>query len=181
MGIELAFASAAMIVAFVGFYTVFVQSGTALSSDSARSALGLPADDRGLTIGDGDGFVVTDGEVSDAADGSPALDQTVTTGPDGTPVDAPADGVLPSGDTPGDTSPGLPGEGPGASVGAGEGEEGTETSLPPSSTTDPGSSSTSVPGTTSGTSEPESPGTTPSTPPTTNPGILDALIDLLGL
>jgi len=179
VGIELAFAGTAMIVAFVGFYTVFVQSETAESAAEARSALGLPpADDSDLTIGDGDGFVVTDGQGgstdTDAdAPGAPATDGPGTTGPDGTPVETADTGILPSGTTSPDGTPGHPAPGPG--VGAGEGEEGTQTSLPPSSTTDPGSSSTSTPPTTT---DPGNPSTTPTTTP---PNVLDAIIDLLGL
>jgi hypothetical protein len=189
--IELAFAGAAMIVAFVGFYTVFVQSKTAESADEARSALGLPpVDDRGLIIGDGDGFVVTeDGAAtsadpgSDGIDGADAgsVDGPVTTGPDGRPIATPGTGVLPSGDTPGAGTSGVPGTGTGGgsgSGGGGEGAGGTGTSLPPTSPTDPGTStSTSTPPT-----SPTDPGpTTTTTAPASNGGVVQAIIDLLGL
>jgi hypothetical protein len=179
--IELAFAGAAAVVALAGFHAAFLQTNVVESADRARSALGLLGEspDRGLTIGDGDGFVVTEGESGpvDAAEG-PA-----TTGPDGTPVETPGTGVLPSGGaTPAEGSPGTTGDGADADAGPGdgEGEGGTETSIPPTSTTEPGTSTTE-PGTSTSSTEPPGPGTTPTTAPPPSGGLVNDLLDLLGL
>lgn len=176
--IELAFAGAAAAVALAGFHAAFLQTNEVQSADRARSALGLLGDspDRGLAIGNGDGFVVTEDEPGpvDAAEG-PA-----TTGPDGTPVETPGTGVLPSGGAaPAEGSPGTTGDGADAGPGDGEGEGGTETSIPPTSTTEPGTSTTD-PGTSTSTTEPDGPGTTPTTAPPTNGGLIEAILDLLG-
>jgi hypothetical protein len=178
--IELAFAGAATVVALAGFHAAFLQTNEAESADRARSALGLLGEDppdRGLTIGDSDGFVVTDGEPGDLD----AAEGPATTGPDGTPVETPGTGVLPSGGAaPAEGSPGTTGDGADAGPGDGEGEGGTETSVPPSSTTEPGTSTTE-PGTSTSTSEPDGPGTTPTTAPPPSGGLVNDLLDLLGL
>ena len=179
--IELGFAAAAMTVAFVGFYTVVVQGEEAGSADAGRAALGLPPDDEltdtgSLVIGDGDGFVVTDDEGGtesgtpgvDGVDGTDAAGAPGTTGPDGLPIGTPGTGVLPSDGTPGDGT--FPSTVPGGQAGGG-----TETSIPPTSTTEPG---TSAP---TSTSPPDQPSTSPTTATPNNPGVIGAILDLLGL
>jgi hypothetical protein len=180
--IELGFAAAAMTVAFVGFYTVVVKGEEAESADAGRAALGLPADDEltdtgSLIIGgDGDGFVVSDDEGGaepgaagvDGYDGSDVAGAPGTTGPDGLPVGTSGGGVLPSEGAAGDGT--FPGTVPGGEAGGG-----SETSVPPTSTTGPDTS------TSTSTSEPDQPSTSPTTEAPANTGIIGAILDLLGL
>jgi hypothetical protein len=188
--IELAFAGAAMIVAFVAFYTLATGGDPAESADAGRAALGLSDDgdgqasgrsDGGLVIGDGDGFEVDDGsgdatgdpgaagvgaEGTGGADGGGVAGAPGTTGADGLPVGSTGTGVLPS--------EGSPGGQPGSTVpGGGHGDGGTETSLPP---TTGGGTSTS-----SSTTAPGQPSTSPTTAPPASPNAIEAILDLLGL
>jgi hypothetical protein len=170
--IELMFAGAAMIVAFVGLYTIGIKGQDAESADAGRSALGLPIGD---DLADRDSPISIDDDrgQADAADPGTTGDATGTTGADGTggtaapgtPTTSLAPGVLPS-----ETSPGA--NPPRSSVPGGQGGGGTSTSLLPTSTTPPSSGPS--------TTDPGQPSTsTPTTQP--DPNVLQNLLDLLGL
>jgi hypothetical protein len=172
--IELMFAVAAMIVAFVGLYTIGIKGQDAESADAGRSALGLPVGDDltdpgSIVIGDDDdGFTVGDDQdeaadpgTTDGTGGSAGAPGT--TGPDGARAGTPATGVLPSETGPGATPPR-------GSVPGGQSGGGTSTSLLPTSTTAPGPS----------TSDPGQPSTSTSTTQP-DPNVLESLLDLLGL